>query len=179
MRCAVCSAITLVATIMASATTAQPAWEMALVDFAKVCVASLLAPDELPAVLKERDMSEFHLPLVLQDFEGIRYSTRDGVRGVTVSRYHYSDLQVAECTTIAAKSPSRDEFDDLRAQLQLNPKIGKLEGQILPAGPAPRVVFFKREGLSPIITFLFTTLSTATSATTTLRITRYDLQPRN
>jgi len=154
---------------------AQATWESAVADFSKVCVSSLLAPDELAAVLKERGMSAVSPGFAPAGWDGKLYSATDGGRGVTVAYQHYSDLKISNCTMLAPKAASREDLDGLRATLEAQPRIGKLEGRIMNTTPTSKLAMFKRPGNAPMVTFNFTSVGMAT----TLSMTRYDLKPGN
>jgi hypothetical protein len=154
---------------------AQASWQNSAADFSRICVSSLLAPDELAAALKERGMSATSSAFAPPGWDGALYSATDGGRGVTVAYQHYSDLKISNCTTIAPGPTSRQELDGLRATLEAHPRIGKLEGRVMDASPTSRLAMFKRPGNAPMVTFNFTSVGTAT----TLSMTRYDLKPGN
>jgi hypothetical protein len=156
---------------------AQQGWAGGTADLMKVCIASLLAPEELPAVLSERGMGDagpLHLP---PGWDGTVYSGNDGKsqRGVTVGYQRYSDLRITSCTVVISATASYDDLVNLRALLEADRHIGKLEGRILTATPTVRLASFKRPGNAPIVTFNFTTSATATS----LIMSRLDLQPES
>jgi hypothetical protein len=168
-----------VAAIVAANTpaAAQPGWAAGSADLMKVCIASLLAPEELPAVLQERGMADagpMHLP---PGWDGTVYSGNDGKnqRGVTVGYQRYSDLRITNCTIVTAMTASYEDLVGLRALLEADRHIGKLEGRILTATPNVRLATFKRPGNAPIVTFNFTTSATTTS----LIMSRLDLQPES
>jgi len=151
-----------------------PAWETSAADFAKVCVTSLLASAELPNALSERGLSAQRVPpFAPAGWDGDIYAAADGRRGVTVTRQVYSDLRISICTTVALKSASHSDLEALRAQIESDPRVGKLEGRMLAATPTARIATLKRPGNRPIITFNFTSSATATS----LSMSRFDLQP--
>jgi hypothetical protein len=165
-----------VAVSTASAAAAdQASWETATADFTKVCVASLLTPRGLAAALAERGMSASAQGSFGAGWDGIAYLSGDGSRSVTISTQTYSDLKTSNCATMAPKSSSRDELTELRAKLEAHRSIGKLEGKIVDAGPTVKIAILKRRGNAPIITFNFTSTSTAT----TLMMNRWDVRVGN
>jgi len=154
---------------------AQQGWTPGPADLMKVCIASLMAPEDLPAVLSERGMVDagpMHLP---PGWDGTVYAASDGKRGVTVGYQRYSDLRIINCTVVISSTASYDDLVGLRALLEADRHIGKLEGRILTATPNVRLATFKRPGNAPIITFNFTTSATTTS----LIMSRLDLQPES
>jgi hypothetical protein len=173
MRMAELSGIILsVAATTASAAAAdQASWETATADFTKVCVASLLTPRALAAALSERGMSSSDQGSFGVGWDGVAYMSGDGNRSVTISKQTYSDLKISNCAILAPKSSSRDELTELRAKLEAHPAIGKLDGKIVDAGTTVKIAMLKRRGNAPIITFNFTSTSTAT----TLIMNRWDV----
>jgi len=154
---------------------AETAWESATADFAKICVASLLDAGSLPAALLERELTPQQAGHWGAGWDGVAYSSKDGDRGVTINYQTYSDLKISHCIRVALVPTSRDQLEELRLQLEANPKIGKLEGKIVDATPTVKLAMLKRAGNSPIVTFNFTTTSTAT----TLNMNRWDVKANN
>ena len=154
---------------------AQQGWAAGAADLMKVCIASLIAPDELPAVLDERRMADtgpLHLP---PGWDGLVYASHDGRRAVTIGYQRYTDFRITNCTVVLSATASYDDLAGLRALLEADSRIGKLEGRILTATPAVKLANFKRPGNAPIVTFNFTTSATSTS----LIMSRMDLQPES
>jgi len=170
------AAIAVAAIVLANTpAAAQPGWVPGPADLMKVCIASLMAPEDLPAVLSERGMVDagpLHLP---PGWDGTVYAANDGKRGVTVGYQRYSDLRITNCSVVIAATASYDDLVGLRALLEADRHIGKLEGRILTATPTVRLATFKRPGNAPIVTFNFTTSATTTS----LIMSRLDLQPES
>jgi hypothetical protein len=154
---------------------AQGSWQNSVADFSKICVRSLLVPNELAAALKDRGMSAASSQYAPPDWDGALYSATDGARGVSVTYQRYSDLTISNCITVAPNAASRDDLENLRSMLETNPGIGKIEGRILEAAPTTKIAMFKRPGNAPIVTFLFTSMASAT----TLSMTRFDSKPGN
>ena len=150
---------------------AETAWDSASADFAKVCVASLLDNDALPAALRARELAPQQTGAFGAGWDGVAYSSKDGDRGITINHQTYSDLKITHCIRIALVAASRSDFESLRQQLEAHPKIGKLEGKIVEAAPTVKLAMLKRPGNSPVVTFNFTSTATAT----TLNMNRWDI----
>jgi hypothetical protein len=162
-----------VAVIAAAPAAAQSGWAQGTADLMKVCIASLIAPDELQGVLDERGMADVGMMHLPPGWDGVVYGSNDGQRAVTIGYQRFSDLRITNCNVVITGSASYDDLTGLRALLEQDPHIGKLEGRILTATPAVKLATFKRPGNAPIITFNFTT----SASTTSLVMTRMDLQP--
>jgi hypothetical protein len=161
-------------TMAPTASFALTAWEESSADFAKICIAALMAPDALPAALNERGMASLDQGGFGEGWDGTAYSSADHSRSVNVSHQTYSDLKISSCIAVAPKSSS-EEMTALRAVIEAQPDIGKLDGKIVQAGPVVTLAMLKRPGNAPIITFNFT----STSAATTLSMNRWDIQAGN
>jgi hypothetical protein len=173
LRPAAALALVAVATTPA---TAQSNFVAATADLMKVCIAALIAPGELQTALDERKMADVGMMHLPPGWDGVIYGTdTGGRRAVTIGHQRYSDLQVTNCTVVVAASASYDDLVDLKALLEQDPHIGKLEGRIITATPTIKLANFKRPGNAPIVTYNFTTSATSTS----LVMSRMDLQPES
>jgi hypothetical protein len=73
---------------------AQSGWAAGAVDMMRVCIASLLAPEDLQATLSERgmhDLGPFHVP---PGWDGTVYGSAGGKRNVTLGHLHGRDRRV-------------------------------------------------------------------------------------
>jgi hypothetical protein len=142
-----------------------------MADFIDVCAAALLAPAELPAAKTARGLSEPENAVAPPGVDATLYASADGQRTVTITRHHFSDLDMASCLVSFPELLGKDELAALRRKLEAVPAVGRLEGELMEASPSLHIGTLKRPGNAPIVTVNVTAAKTVT----TLVMNRWDI----
>jgi hypothetical protein len=141
-------------------------------DFIGICPVALLDAAQLSSALGARGLVRAANAKPAATWDATIYESAGSKRSVTVNRQSFSDFSMASCLVSISAPMSLAELGSLRAHLEGQRTIGKLEGEVVQATPAFQLALLKRPGNSPIVTVNVS--STLTS--TTLMINRWDLR---
>ena len=142
-------------------------------DFVKVCTASALTPAELPAALSEQGLAKVVETNLRATVELVVYAKEGTGRGVHVTRQRFADAVLTTCQVSGLFASSEEDVRSLRANLEKNPRLGKVEGEIIKVTPTTLVATLKRTGNDPLLTVQVT----ASPQSTVLSMTHWDLKP--
>jgi len=159
--------------LSSSASAAEKERAARAADFSEVCTAALLHPGELDAASKARGLSRVEEAVPWGGAHATLYAADGAERTVTVTRHHFSDLDMTICLVSFPEPLSKDELAALRAKLESPSALGRLEGELVDAAASLRLGLLKRPGNAPIVTVNVT----VTGMATTLVMNRWDPAP--
>jgi len=166
-------AVLLLAVLAASPTlAAQEDAAESVEDFVVGCATVLMAPDKLPDFLKAAGFEKAGEMSLRPTIDVTAYAKDGGKRLLIVNRQRYADATATNCQVSGLFGSSEEGLGSLRAKLETQAPIGKLDGEIYRVPQSSIFASFKRLGNDPVLTIQ----ATATAQSTVLTMTRWDFK---
>jgi hypothetical protein len=141
-------------------------------DFVRVCTAALLAPGELQPALAARGLARVGETNLRPTISLTVYAGDGAGRTVTVNRQRFPDAVLATCQVSGVFASSEESIGALRAALEADPRLGRVDGETLKVPQGTLIATFKRAGNVPVLTVQVT----ASPQTTLFTMTHWDLR---
>jgi hypothetical protein len=142
-------------------------------DFVLGCTAALMAPaDGFANYLATSGFAKAAETSLQPTIDVTAYDKSGTARGLIINRQRFSDAIVTNCQVSGSFPSSEDDVRALRAKLEAQPLVAKLDGEVYKVPQATILASFKRPGSDPVLTVNVT----AGAQITLLTMTRWDFK---